>query len=186
MVNKKIKGILVFGLVAVCAYAAEPAYNFITEKIMPDGKSAVVYFVGGKYTSASVWDGEKPVGDFSEKKVPKKMAIIPYKTTPGEHYFMFHGANWIAMRANLAANKRYIVNIDWIPGPFVTFVAANPVTAAEGEEKLLNHKNAKYLIFTDSWRADYAKGKTLEEAQKELKEAKGKGMEVSLNAAFAF
>jgi hypothetical protein len=173
--------VLVFGMVAVGVYAAEPLFNFITEQIKPDAESAVVYFVGGRYTSASIWDGDKPIGNYAEKKIPNTDVIVPYKTTPGEHYFMFNATNWVALRANLEPNKRYVIRVEWIPAPFATIVVVNP-----GTEDLLNTKKARTVVFTDSWRANFAKGKALQEVQAKLKEAVSENIEVTLTSANGF
>jgi hypothetical protein len=171
---------LVFGMVAVGVYAAASVWELTTkDAVTPDENSVVIYFVGGKGLG-SVWDGDTPIGNFNEKKVPGK-AIIPYKTTPGQHYFLFNATNWTDIVAELEPNKQYVVVINWIPAPFATIVVPSAGKASD-----LNDKKAKYVKFSDDWRAGFAKGKTLSEAQVKFQEVKNDGSEVSLSGANGF
>jgi hypothetical protein len=150
-----------------------------SEPVLPDSKTAVVYFFGYTSDKASVWDGTTPIGDFSQGKTTR--ANIAWKTTPGEHYFLAQGFNWASIRANLKANTTYYVNLQWIPNPVPfakRFVAFQVLDQKEGEE-LFN--KSQTIPVTDEWRTKYAQGDRLEEAKKELQEAKNdKSMEVRL------
>jgi hypothetical protein len=170
---------LVFTMAVLGACSSGPKAFEDTGPIMPDAQSVVVYFRGGDGYGA-IWDGDKPVGNFNEKKIPF-IPIIVYKTTPGEHYFIAHASNWIVMRARLEPNKRYFVHITPTPSPpFTTFVAMYPIGGDAGEESL-NSKWTRIIAFTDEWRVGFAQGEQLREVQEKLQEAKSKQMEVDLS-----
>jgi hypothetical protein len=181
---KKSKGfvlgilVVVFGMVVI---GAKP-FDLI-KPIMPDENSVVVYFKGSNGWG-DIWDGDKPVGSFDAKKVPIIGTMIAYKTTPGEHYFIVHASNWIVVRADLEAGKRYNLNVTMIPSPpFTTLIAVYPL-GADSLELRLSQKSTKLLSFSDAWRADFLKkdkkGKYLKEVREELKEAQSKDMDVTL------
>jgi len=140
-----------------------------SEPVLPDNSTAVVYFFGYKSDKASVWDGETPIGDFSEGP---RYGNLAWRARPGEHYFLAHTFNWAVIKANLKANTTYYVNLEWIPNPvpfakdFVTFRALDK---DEGESKFRQSRTAE---FSDEWRKKFAQGDELEEARRELKEAK--------------
>jgi hypothetical protein len=173
-------------MVVVGVYAAASVWEFTTkDAVTPDEKSALVYFVAvsGKNTDATIWDGDMVVGNFGEKKIPKNVTIFPYKASPGEHYFMVNGLNWVAVRADLEANKRYIVKINNVP--FINILVAEALTKAEGDE-FFNHKKTTYVKFADDYRASFTKAKIIREAQDKLKESKNENMEVTLTKGHGF
>jgi hypothetical protein len=140
-----------------------------SDPVFPDKSSAVVYFFGYKSDKASVWDGETPIGDFSDGP---RYGNLAWKTKPGEHYFLAHTFNWAVIKANLKADTTYYVNVEWIPNPvpfakdFVTF---RVLEVDEGEKKFNQSRTAE---FSDEWRKRFAQGDELDEARRELKEAK--------------
>jgi hypothetical protein len=140
-----------------------------SEPVLPDSKTAVVYFFGYKSDKASVWDGTTPIGDFSEGKTRGNIA---WKTTPGEHYFFANTFNWAVIKANLRANRTYYVNLQWIPNPVPfakNFVAFQVLDDEEGEEMF---QKSQTVFFDDEWRANYAQGELLEEVKQQLREAR--------------
>ncbi|MDR2952542.1 MAG: hypothetical protein LBU82_04785 [Treponema sp.] len=143
---------------------------------MPDEQSAVVYFIGFK--SGSVWDGETPIGEFEGNNI----LSMPWKTTPGEHYFLANTFNWITMRANLQANKTYYVKLERWPNPVPFSQNLVSLKVMEPEDAAEWIKYSRNASFTDEWRAEFAQGKLLQEVKENLQEAKAdKSMEISLN-----
>lgn len=165
---------LVFGLAILGACSSVPKGASAIEPPVPDESSAVVYF--RTTVDSAVWDGTTPVGEFS--------GIMPlnlvWKTTPGTHYFMANASNWIKMRAELEANKSYYVQVYEVPQPLniVTFVAMSVMEPDAGEA---NRDSLKNIVFSDEWRAEYAQGKRLEEAQENLQDAMNSLTEVELS-----
>ncbi|MDR2952388.1 MAG: hypothetical protein LBU82_04015 [Treponema sp.] len=151
-----------------------------SEPVLPDSKTAVVYFFGYRSDEATVWDSLTPIGDFSEGP---RIGNIAYKTTPGEHYFLANTFNWATLRANLKANKTYYVRLAWIPNPVPyakNFVAFDVLNQEDGESWFNKSRTGE---FSNEWRADFAKDNKdlVEEAKKELNEAKkDKALEVRL------
>jgi len=125
-----------------------------------------------------VWDGETPIGDFSEGPRYGNMA---WRARPGEHFFLAHTFNWAVIRANLKANTTYYVNLEWIPNPIPyakDFVTFRVLSVDEGESKF---RQSRTVEFSDEWRKSFARGDELEEAKRELREAKAdRNMEVRL------
>lgn len=164
---------LVFGMAVMGACKSSPP----VETVMPDEESAVVYFIGFKKDGASVWDGETPIADFAEGSFT---GVYAWKTTPGEHYFMVNTFNWVVMRADLEANKRYYIKLEMIPNPI-------PFSKDFVGMRILDPKDGYQWIgyssepFSDEWRARYAQGKRLQEAQQQLQEAKGKQLNIDLS-----
>jgi len=182
MADKKIwMGMLAMTLVFGTAFfgaCTSTAYTRLDEPEMPDAKTAVVYFVGSDRDSGVVWDGETPAGDFNESG----HAVMMWRTTPGSHYFVYKGFNYIVMRAELDANKRYYVHIMPIPNPIPfarDFLSARVVTPDEGEKWL---KSTRIISFTDKWREEFLEKEKddLKEVQGYLKEAKGKSMPIDM------
>jgi hypothetical protein len=182
MVNKKrwmgmLAIMLVFGM-AFFSACTSTAYTKLNDPEMPDAKTAVVYFVGGNRDCGVVWDGETPVGDFSESG----HAVMAWRTTPGSHYFIYKGFNYIVMRAELDANKRYYAHIMPIPNPIPfarDILSARVITPDEGERWL---RSTKIVLFTDTWRGEFLEKEKeeLKEVQGFLKEAKAKSMPVDM------
>jgi len=163
---------LVFGMTVLGACKSSPP----VEAVMPDEQSAVIYFIGAKRDGASVWDGETPIADFNEGSI---VGAYAWKTTPGEHYFMVNTFNWVVMRADLEANKRYYIKLEMIPNPVPfskDFVGMRIVDPKDGEQ-WIGYSNKP---LTDEWRAAFAQGKRLQEARQQLQEAKNKQMSVDL------
>jgi hypothetical protein len=149
-----------------------------SEPVLPDKSSAVVYFFGYKSDKASVWDGETPIGDFSEGA---RIGNLAWKTKPGEHFFLAHTFNWAVIRANLKANTTYYVNLEWIPNPIPyakDFVTFRVLDVDEGESKF---RQSRTTEFSDEWRKKFAQGDELAEARRELRDAKAdKSLQVRL------
>jgi hypothetical protein len=187
MTNRKfLVGMIVILLsfeIMVLGSCASKPYKLV-EPTLPDEQSAVVYFQSLKTVGGTVWDGDYPIGSF-EKKMPM-MPIIPYKTTPGEHYFFVNASNWIVTRAVLEPNKRYYLRIVSVPSPpFNKFIAVHPVGGNDAET-IIKSKVSKTITFTDKWRAKFAKEKRLKEVQKKLQEAKDRSMDVDLSGEHGF
>ena len=165
---------LVFAMTVLEACSSSPA----AAPVVPDDQSAVVYFFGSKNDGANVWDGETPIGDFAEGPFIGNLA---WKTTPGEHYFMVNTFNWVAMRADLQANKAYYIKLETIPNPVPfskDFVAMRIMEPTAGEAWV---KQAKAFSFTDEWRAKYAQGKRFQQLKEHLQKARNdKSMEITL------
>ena len=170
--------ILAFGIAVLGACKSAPkAYAVIEEPLTPDANSAVIYFFGTR-SSGNIWDGETPIGSFSEGPL---VAGIAYKTTPGEHYFMANASNWVVMRADLEPNKRYYLRISPLPSPpFTQLIAMVRLNKEEGDAWMQQVKHQP-ISFTDEWRAEFAQGKRLQGAQENLQSAKNKSMEVDLS-----
>ncbi|MDR2951711.1 MAG: hypothetical protein LBU82_00555 [Treponema sp.] len=169
--------IFVVGMAVMGACSSTPP----PEPVLPDEQSAVVYFLGGQ--GGSVWDGETPIGEFDTSKFGVVMQNMPWKTTPGEHFFIVNRFNWVTMRANLQANKTYYVQIVNVPNP-VPFardmVALRVLDPKDGPEFLKTWNET--AVFTDEWRSKFAQGKLLQEVKENLQDAKAdKSMEISLN-----
>jgi hypothetical protein len=168
---------LVAGMVVLSA-CTSTAFVFLNELSRPDNKTAIVYIIGDQ-KSGVVWDGEKPVGNFMESTAWQ--SNIEYVTTPGPHYFMFNTFNWITTKADLQANKRYYIKIETIPNPipFSQAIIVARVLAAEDVDKWM--KKGKNISFSDEWRAKFAQGKDLKEAQDQLQKARNdKSLTVTL------
>ena len=156
---------LVFGMTVLGTCSSAPDI----ELPEPDAKSAVVYFFGYKSDGANLWDGEKPIGDFSEGVF---LANLAWKTTPGEHYFIANTFNWVVIRANLKANQRYYLKLDVIPNPIPfskNIIVFRDLEPADGEKWI---KRAKTFAFSDEWRAKYAQGDRLKDVREQLQKAK--------------
>jgi hypothetical protein len=189
--------LLSFGMMVLGACASKPkAYVDISKdihQIMPGEESVVVYFQSLKTVGGSVWDGEYPIGDFVQKKI-NLMPIIPYKTTPEEHYFIFdvHKARLsvamkVVMQADLEQNKRYYVRIEtpWVTPPFTHYVVPKPIDEDKAKE-ILNSKYPTYITFTDEWRSAFATEKLLQEVRERLQEAKEQNMDVDMGKKYGF
>jgi hypothetical protein len=182
MANKKIwMGMLAITLVFGTAFfsaCTSTAYTKLDDPEMPDAKTAVVYFLGNDHSSGVVWDGETPVGDFGESGY----SVMMWRTTPGTHYFIYKAFNYIVMRAELDANKRYYAHIMSIsnPIPFAKDMLAVRVITPDEGEKWLNR--AKIVSFTDKWREEFLEKEKdeLTDVQGYLKESKAKAMPVDM------
>jgi hypothetical protein len=158
---------LVFGMVVLGSCSSSPKSYSLVDPVAPDDDSAVVYFWGVSSSKAVIWDGETPIGDWG--KGPFGGVTIAWKTTPGEHYFMGNASNWVVMKADLEANKKYFVRVLEVPQPLpVTFISMTVYDPNAGEELL---KSSKIISFSDQWRAGFAQGKPLKEAQEQLQKA---------------
>jgi len=163
---------LVFGMIVL---GAKPP----PEIVKPDKNSSVVYFIGYKSDKPVVWDGETPVADFAKGS---RIGIVPWKTKPGDHYFMANAFTWVAVRARLKPNKTYYVKLDWIPNPipFAKNIIVFRELDQEDGEKWVNKYQPS--LFTDEWRAKFAQGETLKEAKEQLQKARAdKSIAVILN-----
>jgi hypothetical protein len=168
---------LVFGMAAFSA-CTSTAYAKLDEPEMPDAQTAVVYFIATNSRAGVVWDGETPVGDFGESGD----SAMVWRTTPGSHYFIYKGFNFIVMRADLDPNKRYYVHVMTIPNPIPfsrDMLSARVLTPDEGEKWF---KVTTIVSFTDQWREEFLQKEkdALKEVQEQLREAKGKSMPVDM------
>jgi hypothetical protein len=148
----------------------------VSEPVLPDENSAVVYFFG--YRSGSVWDGETPIGEFEGLS----FLNMPWKTTPGEHYFSANTFNWITMRTNLQANTTYYVQLVRLPNPvpFSQDMIAFRVLEQDAGEKTV--KQSDTVTFDVEWREKFVKGKVFQELKEQLQKAMSdKSMEITLN-----
>lgn len=165
---------LVFGMMVLSAQAFEAI-----DPIEPDKDSAVVYFFGSRGLG-DIWDGDRLVGTFIDKKISRARAGIVYKTTPGTHYFMVNASNWAIILANLEPNKRYYVQVAYVPSPpFTTLVTMRVLEPEQADEWTKRIK--KYFQFTDAWRTEYAQGKRFENMQIQYEAAKKSETDVTLS-----
>jgi hypothetical protein len=168
------------GMTVMSACSSTPSASMSAEPVFPDEQSAVVYFLGEG--GGSVWDGETPIGEFNSSRYASQN--MPWKTTPGEHFFIVNRFNWITMRANLQANKTYYVQLMNIsnPIPFAKDMVALRVLepTVEGPELLKVWNDS--VAFSDEWRTKFAQGDMLQEVREHLQEAKANSsMEITLN-----
>jgi len=101
-----------------------------TERISaPEPGKALVTFVNisprATAFSFAVWDGEELVGVLDGGTCTER------QVAPGEHYFLGQSENWSCVKADLAANKHYVVRLRWFTGLARARVALLPVTAAD-------------------------------------------------------
>jgi len=153
---KKMKIFLV--LVVLMAFAAGSVFakDFeVIEPIMPDAQSAVVYFIGSKY--GVIFDGSTPVGNFGKLK---KNSNLAYRTTPGEHFFAYGAPMGVmaVIKANLQANRRYYVKVDYVPVPYVPIFLMNILDPADGAASLEN-KKIQTVQFPDAWRNTFSQSR---------------------------
>jgi len=168
---------LVLGI-AVLNACGSSAYAKLDDPLMPGAKTAIVNFIGSNSACGVVWDEDTPIGDFYESGYSN----IVWETTPGSHYFIIDGFNYIVLRADLEANKRYYVNIMTIPNPIPfasAILATRTVSPDEGENWI---KRVKMVSFTDKWRSDFVQNKKdkIKDTQKRLQEAKASSMNVNI------
>ncbi len=83
--------------------------------------------IGGAI-SFGLFDGNKTIGVLSPGK------RIDYVTTPGEHYFLARAENWSCVKANLEANKHYVIKTNVVMGVWKARVALDPFRKAEYED----------------------------------------------------
>jgi len=179
MKNMKIllASVVLMALTAVSVFAK----NFeVIQPIIPDAQSAVVYFIGSKY--GIIFDGTTPVGDFTKLK---KNTNLAYKTTPGEHYFAYGALMGVmsVIKADLQANKRYYVKVDYVPVPYAPLYIMNILEPAEGAASLEN-KKLQTVQFLDEWRDAFSQKKLnanlAKKAEENTQEAKNGTREVKL------
>lgn len=84
-----------------------------------------------------MWDGGNLIG------VLQAGNCIQYEALPGEHYFLARAENWSCVKADLAANKHYVIKANPFMGVWKARIALDPITKADYEEQrqLQNVKN---------------------------------------------
>ena len=101
-----------------------------TERISApeQGKSLVTFMrpsgFGGAITFG-MWDSEDFVGILGAG------TCIQRQVVPGEHYFLARAENWSCVKANLEANKQYVIKANPAMGVMKARVALDPVTEAD-------------------------------------------------------
>ncbi len=92
--------------------------------IRPDRVDTIWY---GGFSAFGIWDGENAVGVLDEG------CCLQHETVPGEHYFFGQAGNWSCVKADLAANRHYVIKakLFWrLKGG----VILEPVTKSDYEE----------------------------------------------------
>ena len=179
MKNMKIllASVVLVALTAVSVFAKDFE---VIQPIMPDAQSAVVYFIGSKY--GVVFDGTTPVGNFGKLK---KNSNLAYRTTPGEHYFAYGAPMGVmaVIKADLQANKRYYVKVDYVPVPYVPIFLMNILDPAEGAASLEN-KKLQTVQFPDAWRDTFSQSRKnaslIRKAEENTQEARSGTRQVAL------
>jgi len=83
--------------------------------------------IGGAI-SFGLFDSDKTIGVLSPGK------RIDYLTTPGEHTFLARAENWSCVKANLEANKHYVIKTNVVMGVWKARVALDPFRKAEYDD----------------------------------------------------
>ena len=144
---------LALGMTFLGACASSSAYTVLDEQPKPDGRSAIVVFLGSNSTKAQVWDGEKPVGTF--RGTPgSSMNCIHWRATPGAHTFVGRSTNFVHVKMNVQANRTYYIRVHEIPAPYATPIAMNEVSKQQYDE-FRERWRIKDLEFDDEWRRNF-------------------------------
>jgi len=85
-------------------------------------------FVGGAI-AFGMWDSDNLIGVLQAGK------CIHYETVPGEHYFLARAENWSCVKADLAANRHYVIKANPFMGVWKARIALDPITKADYEER---------------------------------------------------
>ena len=98
----------------------------------PEQGRALVTFIRpawvGGAISFGLWDSDNLVG------VLVSGQCIQYQTVPGEHYFLARSENWSCVKADLAADKHYVIKTNPFMGMWKARVAFDPMTKSDYEE----------------------------------------------------
>ena len=113
--------LLLLPLASGCATGGK--YMIKAEPIVspPQGKTLVTFVRPSNFGGAisfGVWDGEIFIGILGPDM------SIQYETTPGEHYFLARAENWACVKADLAADRQYVIKANPIMGVWKARVAS--------------------------------------------------------------
>lgn len=109
----------------------------------PEQGKALVTFVRpsgfGSAISFGLWDSDTFVGILGSKR------CIQYKAVPGEHYFLARAENWSCVKADLAADRHYVIKANPVMGVWKARVAMSPVNKSDYDKKGELEKVQKWL-----------------------------------------
>lgn len=109
----------------------------------PEQGKALVTFVRpssfGGAISFGLWDGDTFVGILGPK------LCIQYEAVPGEHYFLARAENWSGVKADLAADRHYVIKANPVMGMWKARVALSPVNKSDYDKQGELKKVQKWL-----------------------------------------
>lgn len=99
----------------------------------PQQGKALVTLIRPSYVGGAIafgmWDGDNLIGVLQAGK------RIQYETTPGEHYFLARAENWSCVKAELAANRHYVIKANPFMGVWKARIALDPITKGDYEQR---------------------------------------------------
>jgi hypothetical protein len=104
--------------------------------IRPDRIDTIWY---GGAIAFGIWDGENAVGVLGEGR------CLQHERVPGEHYFFGQAGNWSCVKADLAANRHYVIKAKLFFRP-KGGVVLEPVTKSDYEEPGLLEQVQKWIV----------------------------------------
>jgi hypothetical protein len=109
----------------------------------PEQGKALVTFVRpsgfGGAISFGLWDGDTFVGILGPD------LCIQYEAVPGEHYFLARAENWSCVKADLAADRHYVIKANPVMGAWKARVALAPVNKSDYDKQGELKKVQKWL-----------------------------------------
>jgi hypothetical protein len=129
LVSSSTSIVIPFILFGLLVSGCNSAGNLMTKTkpiVQPQpGKALVTFvrpsFVGGAITFG-IWDSDNFVGVLSAGQ------RIDCEMVPGPHYFLARAENWSCVKADLAANRHYVIKVNPFIGVWKARVAMDPVT----------------------------------------------------------
>ncbi len=112
-----------------CGSSIMTEAKFISQ---PEQGKALVTFIRPAWVGGAIsfgfWDSDNLVG------VLVSGQCIQYQTVPGEHYFLARSENWSCVKADLAADRHYVIKANPFMGMWKARVALDPMTKSDYEE----------------------------------------------------
>jgi len=109
----------------------------------PEQGKALVTFVRPSTLGAAIrfriWDGDTFVG------ILGKDLCIQYEAVPGEHYFLARAENSSCVKADLAADRHYVIKASPVIGVWKARVALNPMNKSDYDKQGELEKVQKWL-----------------------------------------
>ncbi len=94
----------------------------------PEGKALVTFVRPSNFGGAisfGLWDGDIFIGILGPDM------SIQYETAPGEHYFIARAENWACVKADLVANRQYVIKANPVIGAWKARVVLSPVNESD-------------------------------------------------------
>ena len=109
----------------------------------PGQGKALVTFIRpsglGSAISFGLWDGDTFVGILGTNR------CIQYQAVPGEHYFLARAENWSCVKADLAADRQYVIKAIPVMGVLKARVVMSPLNKSLYDNERELQKVQKWL-----------------------------------------